>query len=172
MSIDFSNSNLELPGNDLETTYYWIAIAFETANGDSDVASWAYTPENGELGIEGFSFKQTPDAPVWFRGFFGTEVVYNFDIDCLPMTISSTMSSSKLEGVRIAPNPSSDQISITGIKSFDNITVYNLLGQEQLALNPDGPLDVGIDLSSWQNGVYVVLIRRGGKVGTYKITKQ
>lgn len=170
LALDFSDAEIELVGDSLETTYYWFAIAFRTDGGDSQLASWAYTGENGKLGIEGFSFKETPDAQIWFRGFFETEVVYDFDVDCFPMTVSSTKDDFRLEGVSIAPNPAQDRLRIIGESTLDRVTIYNLLGQEELSVMPNTSVTL-LEIEKLTHGTYVVLVESGGKLGSYKIFK-
>jgi hypothetical protein len=71
-------------------------------------------------------------------------------------TINGTLSVNKVEqyNLKIYPNPSTDYISISGLKQTENYKIYNLLGQKMA----EGKLSIKkpIDIRNFNNGLYFI----------------
>ncbi len=77
----------------------------------------------------------------------------------------------KISTVKMYPNPVSDFFHISAEKTIDNITFYNLLGQEIISINSFKNTE-SIDLSGFQSGVYIAKVTVEGKVTTSRIIKK
>ncbi len=69
------------------------------------------------------------------------------------------------------PNPVKDNLTITAAKSIDNVTVYNLLGQTVIQVQPRS-MNVVLDLSSLPTGTYVLKANAAESISTFKVLKQ
>lgn len=77
----------------------------------------------------------------------------------------------KISSVKMYPNPVSDFFHVSAEKTIDNITFYNLLGQEIISINSFKNTE-SIDLSGFQSGVYIAKVTVEGKVTTSRIIKK
>lgn len=77
----------------------------------------------------------------------------------------------KISSVKMYPNPVSDFFHVSAEKTIDNITFYNLLGQEILSINSFKNNET-INLSGFQSGVYIAKVTVEGKVTTSRIIKK
>lgn len=74
--------------------------------------------------------------------------------------------------VNAFPNPTKDFVNIISeSKKIKNITLYNILGQVILKLQPNS-LSTTIDLSSFSNGIYIAKISTSSGIGSVKILKE
>ncbi len=73
----------------------------------------------------------------------------------LPTTISAA---SNLPSIRLFPNPASTSLSLLADFIPVNITVYNVLGEVSLALSSFNSNETSIDISSLQDGLYLMQI--------------
>lgn len=73
--------------------------------------------------------------------------------------------------VNMYPNPTKNTFTIDAKNNIQNVSVTNMLGQEILKSNPN-KLSTSIDLSSFQNGVYIVKTTVNGNVTSSKIIKE
>jgi hypothetical protein len=69
------------------------------------------------------------------------------------------------------PNPTKDSFTIEAKGIIQNVAVFNMLGQEVLSINPND-LSATIDLSGFQNSIYLVKTNIDGNVTTSKIIKE
>jgi len=74
------------------------------------------------------------------------------------------------DSFEIFPNPASDKITIQAAKNIENITIYNMLGQEIISKNPSTSV-ANINVSTLQNGMYIVKSTTAGKTKTTRIVK-
>lgn len=95
-----------------------------------------------------------------------------FDLN-ITGTIGVTLSTedSILEGLSIYPNPVSNILSVASLEKIDNISIYNLLGQEVLRVQPR-VLKTQVDMIGLPTGMYVVKVQVGKQVVRYKIFKE
>jgi hypothetical protein len=68
------------------------------------------------------------------------------------------------------PNPVTDYFTIEANGAIDEVTVYNVLGQEILVKSPKSNATT-IQTSDLQKGVYIIKMAVDGKVTTAKIIK-
>ncbi|RTY85706.1 T9SS type A sorting domain-containing protein [Flavobacterium sp. RSP15] len=72
--------------------------------------------------------------------------------------------------VRMYPNPATNYLTIEANSTIENVTVYNILGQEVLVRSPKSN-STTIQTSDLQKGVYIVKMAVDGKVSTAKMIK-
>lgn len=91
---------------------------------------------------------------------------YNFYVDDFYLDTYATLSVENVEiqeisGLSYFPNPVSDVFTIKAKKNIDNITVYNLLGQEMLRVSPNSNSSQ-LDMSQFKVGMYMVQVTMEG----------
>ncbi|GAA4049090.1 carbohydrate binding domain-containing protein [Flavobacterium chungnamense] len=72
---------------------------------------------------------------------------------------------------KMYPNPTKNSFTIEAKGIIQNVSVFNMLGQEVLSINPND-LSATIDLSGFQNSIYLVKTNIDGNVTTSKIIKE
>jgi len=77
----------------------------------------------------------------------------------------------KTTPVKMYPNPVADIFNVTAEKTIENITFYNMLGQQVMTMNSSRNTET-IDLSGFQSGVYIAKVTVDGKVSTSRIIKK
>lgn len=97
------------------------------------------------------------------------EKTYYFDnvSYATPLAIS-TFDEAKIS---MYPNPVSSSLSISSVEKFDTISIYNVIGQEVMNLKVNNTNAV-INVSNFQNGIYIVKAFSEGKVSTSKFIKE
>ncbi|MBT0607777.1 T9SS type A sorting domain-containing protein [Aequorivita echinoideorum] len=73
--------------------------------------------------------------------------------------------------VSIHPNPTSDKVNITSTSQMDKIRVYDVMGRIVLETFPNG-LNIELDLSRLNSGMYLAIISSEGKQTVKKIIKE
>jgi len=73
--------------------------------------------------------------------------------------------------VGIYPNPTSDNLTITSKSIMENVSIYNLLGQEVMSISPKAET-ITINISDFKVGVYVIKATINGVVSTSRIVKE
>lgn len=73
--------------------------------------------------------------------------------------------------IQMYPNPANSNITINSKDAIENISVYNLLGQEVISQTPNDK-SVSIDISNLQVGVYVVKATINGIEATSRMIKE
>ena len=77
-----------------------------------------------------------------------------------------------IDGLTLHPNPVNDLLSIDSQEEISKVTVFNLLGQEVISINPVSN-NFNLDLSNLDSGIYIVkLISTENKESTRKIVKK
>lgn len=94
-------------------------------------------------------------------GTFGIEVVDN--------TLSTD--SFELNGFEYYPNPVNDKLSLRAQNNIQNVSIYNMLGQEVMRTLPN-VTDTEVDMSELQNGAYFVKVTINNSIKTIKILKK
>ena len=69
------------------------------------------------------------------------------------------------------PNPTKNSFTIEAKNSIQNVLVLNLLGQKVLSISPNS-FSTSIDLTTFQNGIYIVKATVDGTVVSSKIIKE
>jgi hypothetical protein len=97
------------------------------------------------------------------------EKTYYFD----NVSYGAALASSSFEEAKIAmyPNPVSTSLSISSLEKLDAISIYNVIGQEVLNLKINTTNAI-INVSNFQNGIYIVKSFSEGKVSTSKFIKE
>ncbi|AOW19193.1 T9SS type A sorting domain-containing protein [Urechidicola croceus] len=76
-----------------------------------------------------------------------------------------------IEGFSIYPNPVNDVLRFAAQDNIDEISVYNLLGQEVLRTQPK-VLNTQVDMTKLPTGMYVVKVKVGQQLGSYRVVKE
>jgi hypothetical protein len=73
--------------------------------------------------------------------------------------------------LKVYPNPANNVITVDSFKTIESITIVNLLGQEVILKNTNSE-SVTLDISSLQNGIYILKTTVGGSTATSRIIKE
>ncbi len=73
--------------------------------------------------------------------------------------------------VRSYPNPTTGIITITAQEEFNEVAIYNILGQEVKRVTGDNN-SITIDLSAFASGQYIARVQAGSSVESIRIIKQ
>ncbi len=110
-----------------------------------------------------FAFYAFSDTTNEDNDFF----VDNFQITAAPLSVESTV----IEGFTMYPNPVNDILRFNALDTIETISIYNLLGQEVLNAKPNA-VQTEVSMSNLTTGVYVVKVKVGNQLGTYKVIKK
>lgn len=110
-----------------------------------------------------FAFYAFSDTSNEDNDFF----IDNFQITKFPLSIAKNV----IEGFSIYPNPAKDVLNLKALDNINEISIYNLLGQEVERQSPNS-LNTEVTISDLPTGVYVVKVKVGEQLGTYKIVKE
>ncbi len=127
-----------------------------------------------QVGVDLFSYK---DDKIHIEFEFTGIGDFHSDmaIDLVEVTVCDTVLSvdeeGVIEGFSIYPNPATDILNFKAKDYIDEISIYNLLGQEILRTQPR-ELQTQIDISSLPTGMYIVKTQIGEQLGTYRVVKQ
>jgi hypothetical protein len=86
-------------------------------------------------------------------------------------TVALSNQSFEMANISMFPNPVSDMLTITSATEMDAISIYNVIGQEVLNVNVNADNKV-LNVSSLEDGIYLVKVISGGKISTSKFIKQ
>lgn len=89
------------------------------------------------------------------------------------ITVSSVLASKSFNGANFKayPNPVQNVLNLSYDNTIDNVSVYNLLGQQVFAQSVNAK-NAQIDLSGLNQGSYIVKLTSNNEVQTMKIIKQ
>jgi hypothetical protein len=79
--------------------------------------------------------------------------------------------SNELVKFSMYPNPANDVLNINAQSTINNVSVYNLLGQEVLSTSPN-EMQLSIDVNSLNAGIYIVKATIDGVETSSKFTKK
>lgn len=99
-----------------------------------------------------------------------TELTFYFD-DVSYGTSLGSSSFNLASSLRIYPNPANNAITVDSAKTIESIAIVNLLGQEVISKNTNSE-SVTLDISSLQNGVYILKTTVEGSTATSRIIKE
>ena len=105
---------------------------------------------------------------------YGDDLIDIFDFFIDDFVISDATASINNEiitNLSVFPTLVKNDLNINADEKIDQISIYNLLGQQVFTSTPK-LLSNSIDLSSFQSGIYLVRISTGSQSATYKIVKQ
>ncbi len=72
----------------------------------------------------------------------------------------------------VFPNPTNDILNIKSSVEIDNVSVFNLLGQEVARFGKNDIVDSAINISDLESGLYMVQIISGNNTQIVKVTKK
>lgn len=82
-----------------------------------------------------------------------------FDIIIAPQDTTAGVNDQQLATtISMFPNPAKDIVNFTALESIENITVFNMLGQQVLSLN-ESANKVQLDISSFATGAYLAKVK-------------
>ncbi len=98
----------------------------------------------------------------------------NFETQGIPFDVTGTVLSlvdNSFEGFSYYPNPTTNILNVNAKSNIENITIFNVLGQQLINVTPDN-LTAKIDLSNLSAGMYVMKATVNGNVGSFNIIKR
>ncbi len=76
-----------------------------------------------------------------------------------------------IEGFAFYPNPADNTINFSSIDTIENVTLFNILGQEVVNRTIDATT-AQIDVHNLASGTYIMKVSVNGELGTYKVIKR
>lgn len=107
------------------------------------------------------SFRHYNTTDEWLIGLDDIKVQY---------TAGASVEDLQALGFSYYPNPVVNNLNMKANTAIDNVSVFNLLGQEVLNVSPN-KLQTGIEFSNLNAGVYLVKVQIGTTSGTFKVVK-
>ena len=106
-----------------------------------------------------------------FFNFLGTARGETYYFDDMKFGAAALgVNSFNASNIRMYPNPTSSVFTIEANDVIENVTLYNVLGQQVLAKTSNGN-SVTLDVANLQTGVYVVKTMIGGVASTSRLVK-
>ncbi|WP_299117262.1 GEVED domain-containing protein [uncultured Winogradskyella sp.] len=96
------------------------------------------------------------------------------EVEDYKVTVDSTLSNPDLEDASAFtyfPNPVKNTLTLNAQNTIENVTMYNMLGQEVLRATPNN-VDSELDMSSLQGGTYFVKVTIANITKTIRVIKQ
>jgi hypothetical protein len=126
------------------------------------------TRESG-ITFTGFAFSTTYTWSVVPSNCFGAPLA----CPSWTFTTSATLSveDNTLNTFSAYPNPTSGILNIKSSQELDNVTVFNLLGQNVASFSKNEITNSSIDMSGLSKGLYLVKVTSGDKTETLRVTK-
>lgn len=84
------------------------------------------------------------------------------------LSVANPIASS--QEVNYFPNPAKDIVTFSSENTIENITIFNLLGQEVVSKQVNSE-DFSIDISNLSSGTYIAKLKNNGKIQTVKLVK-
>ena len=109
---------------------------------------------------------QTVYVRVWE---YGNDAILNFQVSAHSATLSTN--SFDVNGFEYFPNPVNDKLSLRAQNNIQNVSVYNILGQEVVRMAPNA-ISSDVDMTELNNGAYFVKVTINDKIETIKIIKK
>jgi hypothetical protein len=81
------------------------------------------------------------------------------------------VSSFEASNIKMYPNPASTSFTIEAQSSVENVTVYNMLGQEVINTTPNNQQAI-IDISTLKTGIYIVKASINGVISSSRLVKE
>ena len=96
----------------------------------------------------------------------------DFHVDNFQVTASGlSVEDNVIQGFSLYPNPVNDRLHLNALDNIEELSVYNLLGQEVLRTQPKVSI-TEVDMSNLPTGMYVVKVKVGEQLGSYRIVKK
>jgi subtilisin-like proprotein convertase family protein len=87
------------------------------------------------------------------------------------ITMTLGLGENEIQGFKYSPNPVKNNLNLRAANAIENISVYNLLGQEVMRSKPNA-VSNDLDMSDLQAGAYFVKVSVGDVSQTVRIIKQ
>lgn len=123
--------------------YGWIKLKVDVSQGANNPVIYVY----------GYAYNKIPSAPI----LAGAKV-----------STPSSLSDNQKMDISIYPNPTTDQLFVTGSDQIDDISIYDLNGKQMIYTNN---VNNTISLLSLEKGTYFVKVNYGGDTMIKKIVK-
>jgi hypothetical protein len=120
----------------------------------------APTGEFSLTGIGGQFDNQTP----FLEGY---QIFPRYAADIAACVVSAS-AGAQIEGLEVFPNPASSILRITADQAFDELRLFNLLGQSVKEVKGNSVQRTELDLGGLRQGVYILQV---GSAGQYSSTK-
>lgn len=105
---------------------------------------------------------------IMVEGFGANVGNYSLAISC---ETNLSVEDSEFNNFSFYPNPASSRINLNTQQSIEQVTIFNMLGQQVLN-QKIGVANTQLDVSALSAGNYIMQVLIDGKSGTYKILKQ
>lgn len=105
---------------------------------------------------------------VQVSGYNGAEGTFCLSVDAVSL---STEDFDKEVAFTYYPNPVNNNLNLSSQKEINNVSVYNMVGQEVYRSTPNTMTDV-VDMSGLQAGAYFVKVTVGNATKTVKVIKK
>ena len=122
-----------------------------------------------EIELTGLNVGETYYFRVYQYGT-GSTVGDNFDAKVWSTQALSTQDFDKEATFTYYPNPVNNNLTLSAQKEINNVSVYNMVGQEVFRNVPNAMTEV-VDMSSLQAGAYFVKVTIGNATKTVKVIK-
>jgi len=123
-----------------------------------------------EIALTGLNVGETYYFRVYQYGT-GSTVGDNFDAKVWSTQALSTEDFDKEAAFTYYPNPVNNNLNLSSQKEINNVSVYNMVGQEVYRSTPNTMTDV-VDMSGLQAGAYFVKVTVGNATKTVKVIKK
>uniref|UniRef100_UPI0030DC3FEB T9SS type A sorting domain-containing protein n=1 Tax=uncultured Planktosalinus sp. TaxID=1810935 RepID=UPI0030DC3FEB len=158
-------NTVETPGLTLTPGTYWIDW-----DADGTLGSGPWAPPIALLGPGPIGNAKQSLAGVWqdaVDGGSGNPLGFPFDVTGTVLSLADNT----IEGFSFYPNPTSGVLNVSAKSTIENITLYNVLGQEVLSASPES-VSTKMNISNLSAGMYVMKATVNGTVGTFNVVKK
>lgn len=162
-------NTVETPGLVLTPGTYWIDW-----DADGTIASGPWAPPIAAplgTGSSGNAKIYTPSTGLWgdvTDGGSGNALGFPFDVTGIELL---SLVDNSFEGFSYYPNPTTNILNVNAKANIENITIFNVLGQQLINVIPDN-LTASVDMSNLSAGLYVMKATVNGNVGSFNIIKR
>lgn len=156
---DHANVNHYVEKDALTTASGWQTLEFDFATPATAAFDPSFIYDKASI-----FFNFVPDVTN------ATELTFYFD----DVSYGSSLANSSFNlasSLKVYPNPANNVITVDSFKTIESITIVNLLGQEVISKNTNSD-SVTLDISSLQNGIYILKTTVGGSTATSRIIKE
>ncbi len=113
----------------------------------------------------------TPGETLYIRAIENNYNIFDrFNIHVYDTTVLS-IEDNIIDGFSMYPNPVQDNLNLRADAEINEISVFNLRGQEVIRKSPNTN-QVALNMTTLNTGMYVVKVHAGDKVSTYQVMKK
>ncbi len=147
----------------------------ECTNTNAGFGMWVVNDGSGTVLIDKLFYEHTPTLGTHYN--VTGPVMYSYDEfrieprDVNDVEIYTSTEENEMYQISISPNPATDVVRITLPENCD-INITNLLGQTVYTTYSNSESSVQLNVSSWENGIYIVNVTgESGVKSAYKLLK-